>query len=272
MQVDTDGYLRFLVERDGEPDLARRTLARREAFFAALAAEPLRATVPVDRAAYLRNLNRRRPEDGLDARILWLLATAHANQAERFGVGLAELYGLVTPESDRVRLHVTLQEMYHTRILGDVLALFDLPMRHRPPGIGTRAMTHLMVRTPERWHLPLVGAAEMVGCVMFETLRDRGLELFACDTQVAARIRRLFDEILSDELGHVGFIASLLGPLGRATMRGLQRMLAVPLAHGVPAMVALLGRRELRRRFRTDFRPDRLAATLPGLTYVAAHP
>jgi hypothetical protein len=272
MQLGTDGYLRFLVERDGEPDLARRTLERREAFFAALAAEPLRAAVPVDRAAYLRNLNRRRPEDGLDARILWLLATAHANQAERFGVGLAELYGLVTPESDRVRLHVTLQEMYHTRILGDVLALFDLPMRHRPPGIGTRAMTHLMVRTPERWHLPLVGAAEMVGCVMFETLRDRGLELFACDSEVAARIRRLFDEILGDELGHVGFIASLLGPLGRATMRWLHRMLAVPLAHGVPAMVALLGRRELRRRFRTDFRPDRLAATLPGLAYVAAHP
>ena len=108
MQAGTDGYLRFLVERDGEPDLARRTLTRREAFFAALAAEPLRATMPLDRAAYLRNLNRRRPEGGLDAPVLWLLATAQANQAERFGVGLAELYGLVTPESDRVRLHVTL--------------------------------------------------------------------------------------------------------------------------------------------------------------------
>src|SRR5262249_35945227 len=130
MEICADGYLRFLVERDGEPDLGRRAPARRGAFVAAIDAEPLRATMSLDRAAYLRNLNRRRPEDGLDARILWLLATAQANQAERFGVGLAELYGLVTPESDRVRLHVTLQEVYHTRILGDVLALFGLPLRH----------------------------------------------------------------------------------------------------------------------------------------------
>jgi hypothetical protein len=272
MDVDGDGYLRFLVERDGDPDLGRRTLTRREAFFAALSAEPLHATTPVDRAAYLRNLDRRRLEGGLDARVLWLLATAQANQAERFGVGLAELYGVITPESDRVRLHVTLQEVYHTRILADVLALFGLPMRHRPPGIGTRAVTHLMVRTPERWHLPLVGAGEMVGCVLFETLRDRGLELFARDTEVAARIRLLFDEILGDELGHVGFVAASLGPLGRATMRRLYRMFAVPLASGAPAMAALLGRHELRRRLRAVFRPSRMAAGLPGLAYVAADP
>jgi len=272
MDGDADGYLRFLVERDGEPDLGRRTLARREAFFADLAAEPLRATTPVERAAYLRNVNRRRPEDGLDARTLWLLATAQANQAERFGVGLAELYGLVTSEGDPVRLHVTLQEVYHTRILADVLALFDLPIRHRPPAIGMRAVAHFMVRTPERWHLPLVGAGEMAGCVMFRTLRDRGLELFARDTKIAGRIRRLFDEILGDELGHVGFIASQLGPRGRALMRGLYRLLAVPLAAQVPALVALLGRHELRRRFRADLRPDLMAAELPGLAYVAASP
>jgi hypothetical protein len=40
MHGDADG---FLVERDGEPDLRRRTFAWREAFFAALAAEPLRS-------------------------------------------------------------------------------------------------------------------------------------------------------------------------------------------------------------------------------------
>jgi hypothetical protein len=107
---------------------------------------------------------------------------------------------------------------------------------------------------------------------MFETLRDRGLELFAHDTEVAARIRRLFDEILGDELGHVGFIAASLGPLGRATMRWLYRVLAVPLASGAPAIAALLGRHELRRRFRAPFRPSRMAAALPGLAYVAADP
>jgi hypothetical protein len=272
MRIEHEGYLRFLAERDGTPDFGRRTLSRRETFFAALDAAPLRSTTPIDRAAYLRNLDRRRPEPGLEPRLLWLLATARANQAERFGVGLGELYGRITPESEPVRLHVTLQEIYHTRILADVVALFGVPVSRRPPGLATRALTHLMVRTPEGWQLPLVGAGEMVGCVAFRALRDRGVELFAHEPAVAERIQRLFDEILGDELGHVGFIASQLDARGRAVMRGLYRLLAVPLAGQMPGLEPLLGRRELRRRFRAVFRPDVMAAELPGLAYVAANP
>jgi hypothetical protein len=272
MRAGDEGYLRFLVERDGTPDFARRTLSRRETFFAALDAAPLRSTTPIDRSAYLRNLDRRRPEPGLEPRLLWLVATARANQAERFGVGLGELYGRVTPESDPVRLHVTLQEIYHTRILADVVALFGLPVSRRPPGLATRALTHLMVRTPEGWQLPLIGAGEMVGCLAFRALRDRGVALFAHEPAVKERIRCLFDEILGDELGHVGSIAALLDGRGRAIMRGLYRLLAVPLARQMPGLEPLVGRRELRRLFRGAFRPDEMAAELPGLAYVAAIP
>jgi len=270
--LDEDGYLRFLRERDGEPDFPRHTLSRREEFFAALAATPVRSAIRVDGAAYLRNLDRRRPAPGLDGRVLWLLAAACANQAERFGVGLAEVYGRITPGSEPVRLHVTLQEIYHTRVLADVVAIFGLPVSSRPPDLATRAITHLMVRTPERWQLPLVGAGEMVGCIVFRMLRDRGRELFAAEPLVAARIGRLLDEILGDELGHVGLIASRLGPRGRALMRGLYRVLALPLARRMPAMTRLFGRRALRLAFSGPFRADAMAAELPGLAYVAAHP
>src|SRR5262245_41147402 len=267
-----DGYLRFLRERDGEPDLSRHTLARREEFFTALAAAPVRSAARIDRATYLRNLERRRPAPGLDARVLWLLATARANQAERFGVGLAEVYGRITPGSEPVQLHVTLQEIYHTRVLADVVAIFGLPVSSRPPDVATRAITHLMVRRSEGWQLPLVGAGEMVGCIVFRLLRDRGRELFAAEPLVAARIGRLLDEILGDELGHVGLIASRLGPRGRALMRGLYRVIALPLARRVPAMTPLFGRRGLRRAFSGPFRADAMATELPGLAYVAAHP
>ena len=64
---------------------------------------------PIDRATYFRNMARRRPEPGLEPRMLWILATAKANQAERFGVGLTELLGRVDAD-DPARLHVTLQE------------------------------------------------------------------------------------------------------------------------------------------------------------------
>jgi hypothetical protein len=272
MVLHDDGYLRFLRERDGEPDFSRHTLARREEFFAGLAAAPVRSAAQVDGAAYLRNLDRRRPAARLDARVLWLLATARANQAERFGVGLAEVYGRITAGSEPVRLHVTLHEIYHTRVLADVVAIFGLPVSSRPPDLATRAITHLMVRTPERWQLPLVGAGEMVGCIVFRMLRDRGRELFAAEPSVTARIGRLLDEILGDELGHVGLIASRLGPRRRALMRHLYRVLALRLARRMPAMAPLFGRRALRLAFSGPFRADAMAAELPGLAYVAAYP
>jgi hypothetical protein len=248
-------YLAFLRERDGEADLVRRTLPRREARHARFAAEPVRSTRPVDAATFARNLARVRPEPGLDPRMLWLLATAKANQAERFAVGLAELYGRMDPDVEPVRLHVQLQEFYHTRILADVCAIFGLPVRWRPPALVPRLMIHFMVHTPETWHLPFAGCAEMVGCVIFRALRERGVALFADEPRVATRIALLYDEILTDELGHVFHVASQLGPARLAFMHRLYRALGHRLAAQMPELDLLFGRTELRRRcaaFRTD--------------------
>ena len=49
-----DAYLAFLESRDGDADLARRTLSRREAFFDRLALEPVRSHLCFDRDTFLR--------------------------------------------------------------------------------------------------------------------------------------------------------------------------------------------------------------------------
>jgi len=269
-ETSADGYLEFLIARDGEPDFARHTLSRREAFFERLVRDPVRSRLPIDRAAYFRNLARRRPERGLDDRTLWLMVTAKANQAERFGVGLAELYGRITADSDPVLVHIQLQEFYHTRLLADVVGMFGLPVHPRPPALFARVIIRLTIALPERWHLPLAGAAEMVGCLMFRALRDRGVALFAEEPTVAERIRLLYDEILGDEIGHVGQIAGRLGPTGRAIMRRLYRVFAHSVAGGLPELRALFGRRELARCFGAAFRLDEMVAELPGRAYAAA--
>ena len=266
-----DGYLDFLLRRDGEADVMRRTLSRREVFFTALAADPVRSSRPVDRASYARNVARRRPERGLAAETLWLVATAKANQAERFGVGLADLYGRVHAESDPVRVHIQLQEFYHTRILADAVSVFGLSVRPLPPAAAARLIVQLIVRTPEAWHLPLTGCAEMVGCVVFRALRDLAGELFGEEPRVAARLRLLYDEILADEIGHVGFIASLLPAWKRAVMRGLYRRLGPRLVAQFPELIALAGPAELRRRL-AAFSLPAMVAELPGIAYAAATP
>ena len=53
-----------------------------------------------------------------------------------------------------------------------------------------------------------MGASEMAGCIMFDELRRVGVELFADEPDVAARIERLYSEILTDEIGHVGYCAA----------------------------------------------------------------
>src|SRR5262249_47250355 len=163
--------------------LLRHTLSGREAFFDCLARDRPVARYNPDRETFARNLARRRPEPGLDERMLWLLATAKANQAERFGVGLAELYGKVDPGDP-----IALQEPYHPRILADVVETFGLEVLPRPPRLVARALVKVLVATPERWNLPLAGAGEMAGCVIFRALRDRGVSLFADEPAVAARI------------------------------------------------------------------------------------
>jgi hypothetical protein len=261
-------YLEFLVARDGDADPLRHRLSKREAFFDNLAQRPVSSYALIDRPTYFRNMARRYPEPGLEPRMLWILATAKANQAERFGVGLAELLGRVNAD-DPARVHVVLQETYHTRMLADVVAMFGLPVSARPPRAFVRLMIHLMVSAPERWTLPLVGASEMVGCVLFRALRDKGVELFADEPAVAERIRLLYNEILADEIGHVGFIAARLDERGRSMTRRLYARLSSTLASQFSEIDALFGSSEMARRFSAFHLADE-AAELPTLAFAAA--
>src|SRR6202012_5487150 len=134
-----EGYREFLVRRDGEADLLHRHLATREEFFGGLVADPVRSRRPIDRDVFARNLHRRRPESGLSREMLFLLATAKLNQAERFGVGLGETYGMNSDaDTPPERVYLELEEHYHTRLLAYVLDAFDLTFQVVPPPIVLR--------------------------------------------------------------------------------------------------------------------------------------
>jgi len=268
-----DGYRRYLAERDGPPDLLRHRLERREDFFAAIEAEPVRSRRRLDRDVFLRNLRRRHPEAGVGRELTWLLATAKLNQAERFGVGLGELYGRVTggnrpPEA----VYVALEEHYHTRLLAYVLDMFDLPFQVVPPPLVMRQFVKLSVFMPERPGIPFVGAAEMAGCVMFDALRRAGVAIFADEPDVAARIDSLYSEILTDEIGHVGYCAARCSPTGRMLMRRLYPLFARLFAWQTPEILLVVDRDALRERLDRPFDVAALTHGLSTPTFVAAVP
>jgi len=267
------GYREFLLRTDGAADPLRFQLAGRERFFTEFEANRPRARFVADRDVFLRNLRRSQPEAGLDRRMLWLLATAKLNQSERFGVGLGEVYGKEQDKFDTEpeRLYVQLQEHYHSRILADVISMFGLPFPTIPPRLALRATIRLFVALPHEWTLPLVGASEVVGCILFRALRDEGVRLFADDPPVAERIGQLYDQILADEVGHVGFIAAKLSPRWRVLTHFLAREIAWrSIVGSVPELVVLFGTAELRRLLRQPFDVRHEVETFAGRAYAAA--
>jgi len=268
-----EGYRDYLAHRDGEADLLHRRLANREEFFESLEADPVRSARPIDRQLFLRNLRRRRPEPGLPRQMLFLLATAKLNQAERFGVDLGDTYGPIGGEDEPPeRVYLALEEHYHTRLLAYVLDIFGLPFQVVVPPLVMRQFVKMEVFLPERFGFPFVGAAEMAGCIMFDELRGIGVELFADEPDVAARIDRLYTEILTDELGHVGYCAARCTRAERAIMRWLYPLFGRLFARQTAEISLLTDPEKLHARLREPFDVDGLAAGVPNETFVAAHP
>lgn len=268
-----DGYRTYLENRDGDADLLNRRLAGREEFFHGLEADPVRSARPIDRRVFMRNLRRRRPETGLDREMLFLLATAKLNQAERFGVGLGETYGNNSGEDvPSERVYMELEEHYHTRLLAYILDMFGLPFQVVAPPLVMRQFVKLAVFMPERLGFAFVGASEMAGCVMFDELRRVGVELFADEPHVAARIERLYSEILTDEIGHVGYCAARCSAGERALMRWLYPRIGRLFARQTHEISLLTDPERLHTRLDMPFDIDELTTGLSNETYLAAHP
>lgn len=268
-----EGYRDFLARRDGEADLLNRRLANRERFFNELEANPVRSVHPADRSTFLRNLRRRRPEPGLDPKMLFLLATAKLNQAERFGVGLGETYGRNSDESlPPEKVYLELEEHYHTRLLAYSLDVFDLTFQVVPPPFLMRQFVKATVFMPERLGFLFVGAGEMAGCIMFDELRRIGRKLFADEPDVAQRIELLYNDILTDEIGHVGYCASRCSSAERAIMRRIYPLVGRLFAWQTAEIGLLVDKTAFHARLDRPFDIDELTEDLGNETYLVTHP
>jgi hypothetical protein len=186
---------------------------------------------------------------------------------------LGETYGHNSgDDAPRERVYIELEEHYHTRLLAYVLDIFGLPFDVVPPPFVMRQFVKLNVFIPERIGIAFVGAGEMAGCIMFDELRRVGVELFADEPDVAARIERLYSEILTDEIGHVGYCAARCSSAERAVMRWLYPRFGRLFARETAEISLLLDPKKLHARLDEPFDVDELSSGLPNDTFLAAHP
>jgi len=226
-------YLAFVRERDGEPDLARRTLARRESWFAQLrtAAVPAWTGERIDPTAFKQwHLGERTLRDASPL-VVWLVALARANEGEEWGVDYlldrGGFQGLGKHGALQPRDFADLEETYHTRIFKEIVALFGLDFELRPPPRPIQQSVKLMAYLPESLSFTLLAAGELMGTVAFLELAERAERLLAAHPALLTRVRDLLDEILIDEVGHVTYLLGSMGParlsVVRATAKAYQR-------------------------------------------------
>ena len=112
----------------------------------------------------------------------------------------------------------------------------------------------------------------MAGCVMFDELRRVGIELFADEPEVCERVSLLYSEILTDEVGHVGYCASRCTTAERAVMRWLYPRIGRLFAHQTAEINLLIDPAKLRARLDRPFDVEELTAGLSNETYLVTHP
>jgi hypothetical protein len=236
------------AERDGELDFVARTLSRREERQARLD-RTLRWRGPFDREAFEHDLRGRRARTA-DARTLWIIAAARCNLAESWGVDV-DIRRQIRRGVERIPLaerYILIEEQYHAKLLQEICRTLGVTLEPRRPMWLTRFCIHAISRLPVALrYVPLL-CGEMLGVVTFRVLVER-CDVFAAEPDVEAHVRGLMNEILEDEILHVAYCRSRLGPAGMALARRLVGPMAAGLMLDVPEFGQLgCDRAELQRR------------------------
>jgi hypothetical protein len=225
-----DDYVAFALRRDGEPDVVKRTLSRREEFFREFDArpKPVWTGEPIaqhDFSALHRGV---KPLAGVSPLVWWLVQVSRANEGEAWGVDYlldrGGFDGLGKGGRLKPRDFADLEETYHTRIMHTVVRLFGIDYSLREPPRVIQQSVKLMSRLPHRGSYVLLLAGELMGTVAFLRMAQHGDKLLEPWPEFRTLVRELLDEILIDEIGHVTFLLGSMNAVELAAIRHLAKL------------------------------------------------
>jgi len=249
-----EGYRRHLERRNGTPDLAARTLSRREQALREIESKSVEWEGEIDPYGFFAHFFDHSAPPAIDARTLWLLVAAKINEGESYGVDL-ELKAFLErgqEDVDPIELQLMLEEQYHSRILVEACRTCGIELTLQTPRWGQRWMIHLIQILPERLRWIPVLTGEVLGAHLLKVLLDH-CHLFAAEPEVEARLRFLLGEIWLDEVFHVAFLRARLQPRAIRMARAMLPLAMRTLMNGIPELSVLgCDRRELTRRLASE--------------------
>jgi hypothetical protein len=264
-------YLDHLKNRNGHPDRGSHTFQGREQVFVDIKREAVRwqGALPVSPQVFARNNELHVPESGLDPATLWALAVAKINRSEQYGVERGFSGTRPGDPAEDIEVYIEIEEHYHTRLLAAVLETLGLQMQLRPPRAFTRWVIKAMISLPESLASIPILISERGASVSFWLLIEKARELFSAQPEVLARIEFLLSEIMVDEVGHLHYIRSRLGPRSLRMAEQMMGVVGGRLLKDLPELERLFGRAPfLEQLLHIDI--DAIAARYPGCLPIEA--
>jgi len=232
-------YRSFLHARDGEVDLEKRTLSRREKDMGRFL---IRGRREIDHDLFESQYIRFDPKKKTSNEELLLLSLVKVNAAESYGVAQTIEPALAAAASgaDDTELVLLVEEFYHTKILLSAACLYGLEVgAAAEPHVGLRALVASIASLPQTLARPLTLAGEIMGVLTFLELLDVARRVLAHAPEVRDAVEERLCEILIDELGHVSFQRLCMGPIGLLQAKALLPMVAFGLKGAIPEVSAL---------------------------------
>ena len=234
-------YRAFIADRDGEVDVNRRTLTRREAGIKRFE-KPLARLRDMDEKAFSSHYAAFDPRRTASPEMLLLLGLVKVNAAEAFGVSktFGKMMKRALQDDDDLEVVLLIEETYHTRILLSAACLYGIEVdaAYVPPS-ALRILIGGIAHTPESISRPLTLAGEILGTLLFANLLTQARHVLKDDPELRDTIEERITEVLVDELGHISFNRMCLGPLGLAQTRLLLPLVAKGLSAFAPELQAL---------------------------------
>ncbi|MEP7051111.1 MAG: hypothetical protein ABJB12_12200 [Pseudomonadota bacterium] len=234
-------YRGFLAERDGVPDLERRTLSRREQSLGRFML-PLAAQRGLDRPLFASQYAKFDRARATSPELLLLITLVKVNAAEAFGVNSTyeQAFRRAAHEQDDLELVLLIEETYHTKILLSTARLYgmDVQAPYTPP-TALRALIGGIAHAPEFLSRPLTLASEIFGTLSFLKLLQAARTILKHDPELRDAVEERLTEVLIDEIGHIAFNRMCLGRAGLAQARAMLPLVARGLRNAMPEFEAL---------------------------------
>ena len=154
----------------------------------------------------------------------------------RESTGKIERAGAESPDA-----YINTEELYHSRILQNIASCFGIHADIHSPSLVQKLLVRSMLKLPQNTTLPIILAGELLATVCFRLLIEKAEQILSPEPEVRDRVVLFLREIMTDELGHMAYCRSKLGPLG-IRMAGLLAPVVVSgMLRDLPEVPALLG-------------------------------